>query len=356
MQPADLAVSLEVSEKGYVRLCVSVATGAVPVSSAAAPSPGAEEQEQEQDAMDAASDLMAEELCPSLAPALETVLEDSLGEGLGEGEALALPERVPVTPAAQERKAPDLEAHEVAVQVQAVSKGACKAEAKAAPATRRPASASVTGSAAIKTNKPAAAAKPGDVRRSMELGTCHSSPALPLGSAPHVPSYLRPTAAHSARTAAVQQGLSGEASATSLAATTMLPQASLAGEKKKKRGLFARLGSTLMAPTAAFVARMTGKADPTLKGGAPQAAAAAAAQAGHVCACVWGGGDEESSHMYVCMAHAAGQLRPHRLLCERPCGGLCMHSLTPFLTCPPLAPCPPFAPQIQWCCRSPARC
>lgn len=83
------------------------------------------------------------------------------------------------------------------------------------------------------------------------LGPCHSSPS--------VPSYLRPTAAHMAR-ASRNGPLESHAEESDM-------KKSINGSGKKKGGnVFSRIGSTLLAPTAAFVARVTGRNDPSKKG------------------------------------------------------------------------------------------
>ncbi|GLI66600.1 hypothetical protein VaNZ11_010521, partial [Volvox africanus] len=78
------------------------------------------------------------------------------------------------------------------------------------------------------------------------------SPRIPSPSSGSTPSYLRPTAAHKARVSK-----DAEASASS----NLAPVQEDTPEQRKRRTLFSRMASTFLAPTQAFVARVTGRSE-----------------------------------------------------------------------------------------------
>ncbi|KAG2425232.1 hypothetical protein HXX76_013817 [Chlamydomonas incerta] len=129
-----------------------------------------------------------------------------------------------------------------------------KAAAPASPA--RPMSAPVAKSPA--TTPKAVVAKASPASRPKSASASKPSPlAVPsesAGSSPtHVPSYLRPTAAHKLRTSTAESPLSP----TALAPVPEDPAAER--QNRRRKNLFARMASTLLAPTQAFVARVTGR-------------------------------------------------------------------------------------------------
>eukprot|EP00198_Chlamydomonas_reinhardtii_P014241 XP_001703578.1 predicted protein [Chlamydomonas reinhardtii] len=110
------------------------------------------------------------------------------------------------------------------------------------PATT-PKAVTVTGSPASSRPKSASAGKPSPL----------ALPAESAGSPAHVPSYLRPTAAHKLRTSMAESPLSPSA----LAPVPEDPATER--QNRRRKNLFARMASTLLAPTQAFVARVTGR-------------------------------------------------------------------------------------------------
>ncbi|KAG2481943.1 hypothetical protein HYH03_019097 [Edaphochlamys debaryana] len=145
---------------------------------------------------------------------------------------------------------------------------AAKKAAPGPPSPLRPASAPAPK--ASPASKPSPVAKASPAGRPKSAAARPSELVLPDSLAPpaastsptstshSVPSYLRPTAAHKARTSKEVESMAALASPGGALAPVPEEQSR---RQQRRRNLFSRMASTLLAPTQAFVARVTGRSE-----------------------------------------------------------------------------------------------
>lgn len=119
--------------------------------------------------------------------------------------------------------------------------------------TSAPAAAKASGPAALRASVTLGAVHTRDLR----ISTSSLSGLSPRHDGMDTPSYLRPTASHQARSKVGGPLADPQAPP----AQQQQQQQAPGSADKKKKNMLARLGSTLLAPTSAFLARVTGKKD-----------------------------------------------------------------------------------------------